>query len=119
MIFLLRVDGIEVTAPVGVAADERRLHTRLTLSVALRYRAQGTFPFKLRHLIDYEAVRRLIVEEAGRPEPLLENLAGRIMTRIRKEFPGVIEGKIRVRKHHFSGAFPESGATVELRWPQE
>ena len=118
MIFTLHIEGVAVNAPMGVAADERRLHTQLTLSATLRYRVATGFPFKLQDLIDYEAVRRLMVEEAASHEWLLENLAHRIMTKIQRRFPNTVAGEVRVRKHHFSGAFPNAAAEVVLAWPQ-
>ncbi len=110
----LSVRDVRLRAPLGVTPEERQTGAHIGLSVDIDYRPHASPPYRLEDLIDYDHLRRILVEEARRPEPLLENLAHRLVERIRRTFPGIERIRVTVTKYRFSGAFPEAHASVSV-----
>ncbi len=117
MTISLDVKNVCLQAPIGITEAERRSGTKLCISVSLKYTPPGNAPYQLENLIDYEAVRRLIVNEAQHPEKLLENLAQRILKKLLGQWPQLQHCQVTVVKQQFSGAFPTASAAITFTWP--
>ena len=96
---IIELDGMEFHAFHGCLEKERRegntfivdFHAETELKKAVKTDELGK-------TIDYGRVYDIVAEQMAIPSNLLENVAGRILDAIRKEFDDVLFLKVRVSK---------------------
>ena len=112
---IIELEGMEFHAYHGCLEEERRegntfivdFHAETELKKAVK-------TDDLSKTIDYGRVYDIVAEQMAIPSNLLENVAGRILDAIRKEFGDILFLKVRVSKKNppVSGACAWSRVTV-------
>lgn len=96
---LIEVTGIEVFAYHGCMNEESILGGKYIVDVILSTDfSKSAATDELADTIDYVEVRDIVVEEMMIRSKLIEHVANRILTRFKAQFPGLISGRVKVRK---------------------
>ena len=114
----ISLEGIEFFGHHGHTEAERALGNRYTVDLLVSAdlnRAARTD--KLDYTIDYEQLYQIVREESDKPAHLLEHLCGRILDRLIRQFPQILEAEICVKKHNpsFGGLCQTSSVRMRRR----
>ena len=101
----------------GVAEQERKVGNRYTVDLKLSFdfrRAMDTDA--LEDTVNYALIYETVKQEMAIPSRLIEHVAGRIVRRIRKDFPVIETVEIRLAKRNppFGGDVREAAVVVSL-----
>jgi dihydroneopterin aldolase len=106
----LELKGMNFHAYHGVLEQERKVGNSYTVDVKLYTDLKkGIASDNLAYTINYATVYEVIKKEMAIPSNLIEHVAGRIIERIRKNFPPVERVEIRLAKKNppFGGDIQE------------
>ncbi|CDM25925.1 dihydroneopterin aldolase [Castellaniella defragrans] len=94
------LDALRVQAPIGMLEHERRAAQPLTIRAEFDTdAARPVDDADIGTVLDYRLLRAALVEEATRAHTdLLETLVDRTLDRVLRDFPAVLEVKIRICK---------------------
>lgn len=111
----IRLEGIEVTAPVGYYAEERETGVPFLITLELCTDFSGTeMTDDITHTINYEEIVRLIRDEMAVPAKLIEHVAYRIKNKLTGLFPSIISLRLELRKLHPPLELKTAAATVVI-----
>ncbi len=106
---------IEIYAYHGVLPQERTVGGRYGIEVEVETsNEKATETDNLEDTINYADILDIVKQEMAVPSKLIEHVAGRIVRRIRKDFPTVEKATVRLTKKHPPIAGANVNATVEL-----
>ena len=95
------LEGMEFYARHGYYEEERKIGNKYTVDVFMTLdMKEAVADDKLEGTVNYEKVYELVTEVMGVDASLLEHLAGKLVKKIRKEFPEVESVKVRISKHN-------------------
>lgn len=103
----------------GVMEQERRVGNDFEVTVEIFYSFErALYSDSLQDTVDYSLLYAIVEREMRIPSKLLEHVAGRIITAIKKEISATIVGEISISKLHppFKCDMPCGGATVKVKW---
>ncbi len=106
---LIEIEGMEFYAFHGHFAVEKVAGNRFI--VDLKIEADVSLAGqtdRLEDTLDYSRAYQLVKEEMGKPSDLLENIACRIISRVRSEFPAAEKVWVKVSKMN-----PPMGGPIE------
>jgi 7,8-dihydroneopterin aldolase/epimerase/oxygenase len=93
---IIELEGMEFYAYHGFFKSERIVGNRFEVNISIETDCdKAAQSDRLLDALNYEAIYLLVKEEMHQRSHLLENVAGRILTRIHTEFKGV--GKVIVK----------------------
>lgn len=93
------LEGIKIYAHHGVLPEERSIGTYYLINAELHTDfSKAMETDDLHHTISYADINDIIHQEMKTPSLLLERVAGRILTRIEKEYPQVTCLKLKITK---------------------
>ena len=93
------LENIKIHAFHGVLPEEKILGTYYILNLTIKadiWKAAETDDLK--DTINYAEINNIIHEEMKIPSELLEQVAGRIIDKIRQKFPQIISIKLKITK---------------------
>jgi dihydroneopterin aldolase len=105
----ISVEGMEFYAYHGCFHEEQIIGTRFIVDLFIdsdTEEAERTD--NLADTVNYQAVYGLVAEEMKTKSKLLENVARRILDRLKKEYPKVLSARIKISKMN-----PPVGGKVE------
>ncbi|MDE6485307.1 MAG: dihydroneopterin aldolase [Duncaniella sp.] len=95
----VEVNGLKIHAFHGVMPEERVTGNLYTVDLSVEYPfEEAMMSDNLNGTINYASLCDIIRQEMTVPSDLLEHVAGRIISSLRKEFPKCRSGKIRIAK---------------------
>lgn len=103
----------------GVVEQERRVGNDFEVTVEIFYPFEkALYTDNLQDTADYSLLYAIVEREMSMPSQLLEHVAGRIISAIKKEFPATTAGEISISKLHppFKCDMPCGGAVVKVKW---
>ncbi len=113
----IEIDSLRLFARHGVAAQERTVGNIFEVSLSVCYPIDVAVENDdLMATLDYGSVIELIKREMEIPSLLLEHAAGRIVNALRREFPAISSGKIKVTKVTPPCGVEVKGVSVILEW---
>lgn len=113
----IEIDSLRLFARHGVAAQERAVGNIFEISLSVNYPLDGAVENDdLGATLDYGTVIQLIKREMEIPSMLLEHAAGRIVSALRREFPAISSGRIKVTKITPPCGVEVKGVSVILEW---
>lgn len=115
----IRLERMHFHAFHGVMEQERRVGNDFEVSVEVSYPFEkALYSDKLEDTLNYATLYDIVAKEMAVPSQLLEHVAGRIITAIKKEIPTVTAGELSITKLHppFKCDMPCGGATVTVSW---
>ena len=113
----IEIYSLRLFARHGVASQERAVGNTFEVSLSVSYPIDGAVENDdLGATLDYGVVIQLIKKEMEIPSMLLEHAAGRIVTALRREFPAISSGKIKVTKVTPPCGVEVKGVSVILEW---
>jgi dihydroneopterin aldolase len=95
------LNGIKFRANIGTTNEERQRGNDITIN--LSYSTDTLKPGltdDLNDAVDYSLIFQAVKKETLTPCNLIENLAHRILTRLKKEFPQISDVKLQLFKHY-------------------
>jgi dihydroneopterin aldolase len=110
----LGVEGVELTASHGVYDEESARERRFQIDVHVKgHWSDACRSDDLRDTLDYDAiVRHIRSVNQRRRFHLIESFAAAIADDLLREFPGLLEARVCVRKLAFPGWGPEACAVA-------
>lgn len=109
------LSDIEIYAYHGVLPQERTVGGWYCLDVSVTAEnCPATETDELCDTINYAEIFDIAKQEMAIPSKLIEHVAGRIIRRIRKEFPTVDSATVRLTKKHPPIPGANVNATVEI-----
>lgn len=115
----IRLERMRFHAFHGVMEQERRVGNDFEVTVEIFYSFErALYSDSLQDTVDYSLLYAIVEREMRIPSKLLEHVAGRIITAIKKEISATIVGEISISKLHppFKCDMPCGGATVKVKW---
>ncbi|MDR0541854.1 MAG: dihydroneopterin aldolase [Dysgonamonadaceae bacterium] len=112
----IELKGMNFHAYHGVMEQERKIGNTFTVDVKLYVDLRkGIASDNLTYTVNYASVYEVIKKEMAIPSNLIEHVAGRIVERIRKNFPTVEQVEIRLAKKNppIEGDIQEVAVGVE------
>lgn len=103
----------------GVMEQERRVGNDFEVTVEIFYPFEkALYTDNLQDTADYSLLYAIVEREMSVPSQLLEHVAGRIISAIKKEIPATTAGEISISKLHppFKCDMPCGGAVVKVKW---
>lgn len=111
----ITLNGMEFYAHHGYYKVEREIGGRFTVDVQLTMPdLRTTDTDKLECTINYEQVYAVVRQEMQQTSKLLEDVAERILTTLRKHFTQITSASVRVTKHHPPLGGQVASASVEV-----
>lgn len=105
----IKLKGMKFYAYHGVMEQERRIGNYFTIDLILKVNVEkAVYSDRLEDTINYAEVFQRVKEEMEIPSNLLEHVAGRIITRLKKEYPSIEKIKLSIAKQR-----PPLGGDVE------
>jgi len=105
----ISIEGMEFFSYHGCFKEEQIIGTRFTVDVYMETdTSEAETTDNLARTVNYQAVYGLVAEEMSVKSKLLENVARRILDRLKLEFPGVTASRIKISKMN-----PPVGGKVE------
>ncbi|MDL2223618.1 dihydroneopterin aldolase [Bacteroidales bacterium OttesenSCG-928-M11] len=101
----------------GVMEQERIIGNTYILDIELRVDITKAMESdNLEDTINYALIYELIKKEMEIPSKLLEHIAGRIIKRLKKEFPTIQNIKLRIAKQRppIEGEIKEAAISIEI-----
>jgi len=105
----ISIEGMEFFSYHGCFKEEQIIGTRFTVDVFMETdTSEAESTDNLARTVNYQAVYGLVAEEMAVKSKLLENVARRILDRLKLEFPRVTALRIKISKMN-----PPVGGKVE------
>ncbi len=99
MIGKIELTGIRIFAHHGCFEQEREIGNFFIVDMeCLTDMSLPMLDDNLDSAVNYQKIYDLVKEEMAVPSRLLEHVAGRILLRLRKDFPEVVSAKVSVAK---------------------
>jgi len=96
---IISIEGMEFFAYHGCFREEQIIGTKFRIDVYLYVNTKkAELSDQLVDTVNYQKVFELVKSEMTINSKLLEHVASRILTRIKKEFPSVEKTSIKIRK---------------------
>lgn len=97
--FKINVLGIKVYAYHGCLEEETKIGGNYIVDVSLKTKTSTALKTdKLNETIDYVDINLIVKEEMSTPSKLIEHVAQRILSRIKKEICSVEKTKVKITK---------------------
>ena len=115
----IKLERMRFHAFHGVMEQERKVGNDFEVSVEVWYPFEkALYSDKLEDTLNYATLYDIVAREMAVPSQLLEHVAGRIITAIKKEIPAATAGELSITKLHppFKCDMPSGGATVVVSW---
>ena len=115
----IKLERMRFHAFHGVMEQEREVGNDFEVSVEVWYPFEkALYSDKLEDTLNYAMLYDIVAREMAMPSQLLEHVAGRIITAIKKEIPAATAGELSITKLHppFKCDMPCGGATVVVSW---
>jgi len=113
---IIRIQNAEFFAYHGVHPEEQKIGGKFTVDLSLETDfTKAAEEDDLNGTVDYAAVYEIIETEMKIQSKLIENLAYRIVQKLKKEFPKIHSIKIEVSKHKppISGNLEKVSVVIE------
>ncbi|MDR1763797.1 MAG: dihydroneopterin aldolase [Dysgonamonadaceae bacterium] len=113
----IELKNMEFFAHHGVFEQERQIGGRFTVDLKIKLDLMAAASSdRLEDTLNYAAVFDMVKEEMSVPSKLIENVAGRILARLSKDFPTVEDAKIRLAKINppVNGVVAEAAVELSL-----
>ena len=95
------LEGMEFYARHGYYEEERKIGNKYTVDVFMILDMEMAVSYdKLEGTVNYEKVYEIVREVMNVDASLLEHLAGKLVKKIRQEFPEIQSVKVRVSKYN-------------------
>ncbi|MDE6360990.1 MAG: dihydroneopterin aldolase [Muribaculaceae bacterium] len=95
----VEIERLSLQANHGVLPQERLVGNRFEVSLTLEYDMErAAVTDDVAFALDYSKVAGVVREVMAEPSALLENVLLRMRDRIKREFPAVLGGKIKLAK---------------------
>lgn len=105
----ISIEGMEFFAYHGCFKEEQIIGTKFTVDLFMETdTAEAETSDNLSKTVNYQAVYGLVAEEMNIKSNLLENVARRILDRLKREYPRVTASRIKISKMN-----PPVGGKVE------
>ncbi|MFN0013719.1 MAG: dihydroneopterin aldolase [Saprospiraceae bacterium] len=112
---LIAIEGMKFHAFHGVYEAERKIGTDYMVDVYVQtVIAAASASDQLEATINYESVYLACKMEMSQPKQLIESVLNGIFQRMKKQFPGMMALKVRVRKMN-----PPLGGQVASAWVED
>lgn len=112
---IIAIEGMKFHAYHGVHEPERKIGTDYMVDVYIQtVIAAAATTDQVETTINYESVFQICKMEMNTPRNLIETVASNIMARMKRQFPGMMALKVRVRKLQ-----PPLGGQVAAAWVEE
>lgn len=112
---IITLENIEIHAFHGVLPQERLVGGLYVVDISLTVPDEtSTETDCLEHTVNYADVYDVIKEEMAVPSKLIEHVAGRIVRRVKKDFPLVSKVRVKLTKKHPPIAGANINANIEL-----
>ncbi len=106
---LIELKGMEFHAFIGHFDEEKQIGNNFKVDLKIWYdHTKAAETDRLSYALDYQKVYNLVKEEMGKKCNLIENVAQRILQRLKSEFSQINRLSVKVRK-----IFPKLGGIVE------
>ena len=106
---LIEIEGMEFYAFHGHFEVEKIAGNRFLVNIAIEADcSKAALSDRLEDTLDYQKAYLAVKQEMAIPSDLLENVAHRIISRIKNEFPGALKVKVKVSKMN-----PPMGGQIE------
>ena len=115
----IKLEKMRFHAHHGVMEQERRVGNDFEVTVEVEYPFEKAMESDdLNDTMNYAELYSIVEREMSIPSQLLEHVAGRIITSIKKEFPEAGAGELIITKLHppFKCDMPCGGAMVKVKW---
>lgn len=115
----VRLEKMRFHAFHGVMEQERRVGNDFEVTLEVRYPFESAMKSdNLEDTLNYAFLYSIIEREMAVPSKLLEHVAGRIISAIKKEIPQAEAGELSITKLHppFKCDMPCGGATITVKW---
>lgn len=89
---------MEFYAYHGLYPEENTIGGRYLVSLTIDYSFPKEYTNDLSQFVDYSSVYELVKREINQPEKLIENLAKRILSAVKKRFTLVEQAEIEISK---------------------
>ena len=95
----ISIEGMEFFAYHGCFKEEQIIGTKFRIDLFLETDTRkAELSDELHDTVNYQSVYELVKDEMKLKSKLLEHVGRRILNRIKKEFPEVEQGRIKIRK---------------------
>ena len=95
----IKLKGMQFYAYHGVMEQERQIGNYFTVDLVLKVNVEkAVYSDRLEDTINYADIFQRVKEEMEIPSKLLEHVAGRIITRLKKEYPSIEKIKLSIAK---------------------
>lgn len=115
MNLVISLDNLRFIAHHGVLPHEREYGNVfiVNLEVNLPYHLQ-TDADNLDNTVSYADLFQIVKEEMDIPAQLMETVACRIISKIKKDYPLIMSGKVSIRKEHPPIPGCDGSATISI-----
>lgn len=115
----VKLERMRFYAYHGVLEQERRVGNDFEVTLEVWYPFENALESdNLEDTLNYATLYAIVEREMAVPSRLLERVAGRIISAIKKDIPLVTAGVISITKLHppFKCDMPHGGAAVTIKW---
>lgn len=115
----VRLEKLRFYAYHGVMEQERRVGNEFEVTLEVFYPFENALKSdNLDDTLNYAALYAIVEREMAESSKLLERVAGRIIDAIKKEFPAIYAGNIKISKLHppFKCDMPNGAAAITVKW---
>lgn len=113
----IKLEGIEVSAPIGYYPEERQTGTDFIVSLEIAADFSGTeAKDDIAETVNYEDLAKVIKNEMAVPAKLIEHTAHRIKREILALSPAVRSLRLELKKLHPSLALKTESASIVIEY---
>lgn len=115
----IKLERMRFYAYHGVMVQERKVGNDFEVTLEVCYPFEkALYSDNLEDTLDYSKLYDIVAREMSVPSQLLEHVAGRIISAIKKEIPTVKSGELLISKLHppFKCDMPAGSASVKVSW---
>ena len=106
---IIEIEGMEFYAYHGHYEVEQKVGNRFLLDIYIETDcSKAAISDKLDDALDYQNIYVIVKNEMNIVSNLLENVAGRILDRLKSQFPEIVKASVKISKMN-----PPLGGTVE------
>jgi dihydroneopterin aldolase len=117
MKYTTSLQNLEFYAYHGLYEAEKRIGAYFYVTIEVESTVkEGISITEIDQTINYETLYRIISNEMQHREDLLETIAQKIITQIRKHFGNISAIRIQIEKPKAAGLLPTGKAVVKLEW---
>lgn len=110
---ILRISGLRFYAYHGVLDREQKVGQQFEVDLCLEVSGYDGSD-SLEKTVNYAEVIDVVKEEMEQPSRLIEHVCSRICRRLRRDFPALVGGSVKVSKLHPPVSAELASASVEL-----